>query len=91
MGGTPALLMPAEAPESIEKIRRPRPIGSGGSQVDSTGRNLSLAGVGDSVCRWSTGGMEARRGRLWDFSLSLESESDSSFVFIAVFDIFVSA
>ena len=31
-----ALLLPAGGPESNEKIHRSRPIGSGGSHVDST-------------------------------------------------------
>ena len=39
---------------------------------------------GDRVSRRSSGVTEERRGRLWGFSLSLKSESGSSFVFIAV-------
>ena len=42
------------------------------------------------VSRRSSGATEARRGSRGDFSLSLESESDSNFVLIAVFVVFLS-
>ena len=42
------------------------------------------------VSRRSSGATEARRGSQGDFSLSLESESDSNFVFIAVFVVYLS-